>query len=85
MSLRDRYREFVRDSYRDCEIVPWWKGHVFDDFCTRRTRVAPLGFNILFGTTYELWHHLRNWRYSARRFARKQFELRQEQDRSKGT
>jgi hypothetical protein len=74
--LIDRYRSFVRDKYNEGEIVPWWKGHVVDDFCSRRVRVAPLGFNIVYGLLYELWYTLRCFRRSSRRFIRKQYELR---------
>ncbi len=75
------YKEFVRDSYPEGQIVPWWKGYVYRDYSRRESRVAPLGFNVLFLMVLELWLQIRCARRDAIYFSQDQLKLRDIRDK----
>lgn len=71
-----KWSEIKRDRYSPGEIVPWWKGYVTDDFCTRYVIVAPLGFNIAFSMALGLWYILKRGLIQHVRFRKRQERLR---------
>ena len=74
------YRRIMADRYCVYEVCPWWKGFVSYDVLTSEYRVAPLGFNILFGLSYRLWRVVKTAGVDAERFIRTQTELREKRD-----
>ncbi len=72
------YKEFMRDRYKQCEIVPAWKGFVADDFMRREIIVAPIGFNLLFNFLHGAWLWAKCYRRDCYNFRVKQFRLREQ-------
>lgn len=77
--LLEKYKNFVCDRYQPGVLVPWWKGYVKDSYMRHEVVVAPIGFNVVFGLIYDLYHLIRTYRIQARRFNQKQYELRHKQ------
>lgn len=70
------YKKFVQDYYQHGEMVPLWKGYVHSDIMRCGTRVAPLGFNILFAFGYGILWRIRMMPVDYGNFAREQQSLR---------
>lgn len=72
------YKEFVRDRYKEGEIVPFYKAPIWWEYSTRTIRVQIIGFHLFFAFIHRfyLWLRLAGW--DSEKYLREQLKLRKQ-------